>query len=200
MKDAPAGMIPADVAGYPTTDGDRYAVLWRKPGTGEQAVAYAGVSEPKHKPITDAFKKDGYLPATVQALVTAHGTVRLQRRLVEGAGDAGADECHWISPLLRWSDAESTHDDFVFSGEHVLLDVHLGPRDRHRPARWPGWLAWPPHRAPFRAGPILTLSRVAITLGGATGTTPASGATTRSAKPPVCTACPPRPTWRVAGN
>jgi hypothetical protein len=77
VKDTPAGMIPADVAGYTTKDGDRYAVLWRKLRVrGEQAVAYTGVPEVKHSAATGVFRNDGFLPATVQALVGTDGTVR----------------------------------------------------------------------------------------------------------------------------
>jgi formylglycine-generating enzyme required for sulfatase activity/tRNA A-37 threonylcarbamoyl transferase component Bud32 len=120
VQDAPAGLIPADIAGYHTKSGDRYAVVWRKPGKGEHAVVYTSVPQAKHKTAIDVFKDDGYLPATVQALLGADGTARYS-----GVWWKGAEKVEkWH---LRWSYAESAHDDAVFAGEHLLLDVHLGP-------------------------------------------------------------------------
>jgi serine/threonine protein kinase/formylglycine-generating enzyme required for sulfatase activity len=144
-KDAPAGMIPADVAGYHMQAGDRYAVLWRKPGKGEQAVAYAGVPEVEHKTATDVFKNDGYLPATVQALAGGDGSARYS-----GVWWKGPDKPETWN--LRWSDAEQAHDDAVFSGEHLLLDVHLGPAaPPARPLAWVAGLAAAPLSLPALA-------------------------------------------------
>ncbi len=120
MRDAPAGLIPVDIAGYHTKGGDRYAVVWRKPGKGEQAVVYASVPTAKHNTAIDVFNNDGYVPATVQALLGADGTARYSGVWWKGAEKAEK----W---RLRWTEAESAHDDAVFAGERLLLDVHLGP-------------------------------------------------------------------------
>jgi formylglycine-generating enzyme required for sulfatase activity len=125
VKDAPAAMIPADVAGYSTKAGDRYAVLWRKPGKGERAVAYAGVPQDEHKTETDVFKNDGYVPATVQALVRPDGATTYSGVWWRGARKQ-EPPLPGASPLIRLGDEERTHDDFVFAGEHLLLDVHVG--------------------------------------------------------------------------
>jgi formylglycine-generating enzyme required for sulfatase activity/serine/threonine protein kinase len=145
VKDPPAGMIPADVAGYSTKAGDRYAVLWRKPGNGEIAVTYSGVPEVKHKTATDVFKNGGYLPATVQSLAGADGTGRYS-----GVWWKGPDKPEKWN--LRWTDAEQAHDDAVFSGEYLLLDVHLGPAaPPARPLAWVAGLAAAPLSLPALA-------------------------------------------------
>jgi formylglycine-generating enzyme required for sulfatase activity/tRNA A-37 threonylcarbamoyl transferase component Bud32 len=130
VRDAPAGLIPADIAGYHTKHGDRYAVVWRKPGPGERAVVYARVPEAKYKAATDVFKNKGYLPATVHALLGTDGIARYSGVWWKGAEKG--EKWHF-----SWGKAESAHDDAVFAGEHLLLDVHLGPA---RPS--PTQLAW----------------------------------------------------------
>jgi hypothetical protein len=121
-------MVPADAAGYATKAGARYAVLWRQAGKGEQAVVYAGVPEAAHKSHTDAYKADGYAPATVQALAGADGTLRYSGTWSKGPGKPDNGELHW-------ADAQPDHDDLVFAGRHLLLDVHLGPAPPPRPLR-----------------------------------------------------------------
>ncbi len=138
VKVAPAGMIPADVAGYRRKDGDRYAVLWRKPSTGEQAVVYAGAQERRQRLQSNGFRKDGYLPATVQILTGRDGTSRYSGVWRKGSNRPRQPSIPGASPLLRWGDVEAIHDDFVFAGEHLLLDVHLGPA--RPPALLPAWV------------------------------------------------------------
>jgi formylglycine-generating enzyme required for sulfatase activity len=145
VKAAPAGMIPADVAGYATKAGERYAVLWRKPARGEQAVAYAGVPQAEHKSATDVFKDGGYLPATVQALPGADGTSRYS-----GVWWKGPEKVE--KGALRWTDSEQRHDDAIFAGEHLLLDVHLGAAaPPARPLAWVAGLAAAPRSLPALA-------------------------------------------------
>jgi formylglycine-generating enzyme required for sulfatase activity len=138
VKDAPAGMIPADVAGYRMKDGDRYVVLWRKPSTGEQAVVYAGVQERRQRLQSNGFKNDGYLPATVQVLTGPDGTNRYSGVWWKGSDRPQQPSIPGASPLLRWGDVETIHDDYVFAGEHLLLDVHLG--HAKPPTRLPAWV------------------------------------------------------------
>jgi hypothetical protein len=176
-KDAPASMVPADVAGYHTKDGVRHAMLWRKPGKGEQAVVYAGVPEAEHKSETDGFQNDGYIPATVQAFVRADGTVR-----ISGVWWKGLDKpANWF---LSWTDTEPVHDDFVFAGEHLLPDVHLGQAVPANQAAWAAGLVAAPLRWPRYS--YRTIARFALWR-QRRGTMPASGATTRRARPSACT-------------
>jgi formylglycine-generating enzyme required for sulfatase activity len=120
VKDSPAGMVPADVAGYATKDGDRFAVLWCESAKDEQAVVYAGVPEQEHKTHTDAYRADGYIAATIQGLAGADGKVRYSGVWWKGAGKPP----HW---RLWWGFLEPAYDDLVFAGEYLLIDVHVGP-------------------------------------------------------------------------
>ncbi len=119
-KVVPAGMIVADVAGYATKDGDRYAVLWRKPDTGEQTVLYVDVPEADHKSKTESLKKDGFIAATVQAMTGDFGMASYN-----GVWWKGPDKPEgWH---VWWAETEATYSDRVFSAERLLLDVHVGP-------------------------------------------------------------------------
>jgi hypothetical protein len=112
------GLVAADMAGYRTPEGDRYALLLRKPGKGEQVVAYAGVPAAKHRSQIGRYKANDYIPATVQTLTASDGSIRHS-----GVWWKGPDKPEgW---QLWLDDTESKHDDRVLAGEQLLLDVHL---------------------------------------------------------------------------
>jgi hypothetical protein len=115
VKANQAGLVPADVAGYPTKAGDRYALLWDR---GEHAVVYAGVPEAEYGTRSDALKKAGYLPATVQSFRAADGGVRYSGVWQRGPGKAD-------SPDLRFGDDAFSYSDLVLAGERLLLDVSI---------------------------------------------------------------------------
>jgi formylglycine-generating enzyme required for sulfatase activity len=117
------GMIPADVAGYATRDGDRYALLWRKPGKGEQAVVYAGVARGQHREHTDTLKAGGYIPATLHALEEVEGGVRYSGVWWQGPGPPAGN--------LRWIDREASYADRILAGGQLLLDVSVSASKRY---------------------------------------------------------------------
>jgi formylglycine-generating enzyme required for sulfatase activity len=113
------GLIPADIAGYLSKEGARYAALWRRADKGEKAVLYAGVPAEKHRAKTDAFKNEGYVPATVQGWTGADGVVCYSGVWWKGEGEPSG----WN---LLWDSDEPSHSDLAFAGERLLLDVHVG--------------------------------------------------------------------------
>src|SRR5207245_1446155 len=100
------GLIPADVAGYHTKEGERYALLWRKAGKGEQAVVYAGVPEAGHGKHSDAYQQMGHVPATLHGLRGPDGVLHFSGVWRKGPGQRK----DWY--LHRGAD-EPAHDDLV---------------------------------------------------------------------------------------
>ena len=76
------GYLPIDVAGFKGggTDGtpaDHYAAVWvKRSHPEEKARAYVGVVAGEHKSVQDKLKQDGFVPATLQALLGADGKAR----------------------------------------------------------------------------------------------------------------------------
>ncbi len=93
-----------------------------------------------------------YLSATVQALVAAEGTAHYSGVWWKRLEMLEQTNVRGVSPLLRWSDAELTHDVFVFAAEHLFLDVHLGSATPSaRPLAWVAGLAAAPGFLPALA-------------------------------------------------
>jgi formylglycine-generating enzyme required for sulfatase activity len=73
------GLVPLDVAGYPSGNGaaeSRYAVLWGPKETGTEDVKmYVGVTALRHQAAWEPLQKSGFVPLT-QSQFTIEGTSR----------------------------------------------------------------------------------------------------------------------------
>jgi formylglycine-generating enzyme required for sulfatase activity/tetratricopeptide (TPR) repeat protein len=115
-----AGLISADVAAYPSRDGDHYLALWRRGEAGEKAVLYAGVPNERHNAEQDVFKGKGYLPGRVQGLVSGDGVVRYAGVWRQGPGMPQ-------TARVDWGDPEPAYAGRVLEAENLRIDVDVGP-------------------------------------------------------------------------
>lgn len=125
VAEKPEGLLPADVAGYHTRDGARFAVLHRKGEAGEQAVVYASVAETDHVAQTKRYPDDGFIPATLHGLVGQDGVVRYSGVWWKGTAKPPAAD-------LALSDDANTHAERVLAGEQLLLDVGVSDAGKPR--------------------------------------------------------------------
>jgi formylglycine-generating enzyme required for sulfatase activity/tRNA A-37 threonylcarbamoyl transferase component Bud32 len=115
------GLSPADVAGWRTPEGRRFAAVWVKPArAGEEGRLYADFLAAQLKAAQDVFKNDGFVPLTVQAVAEEDGTTRFCG--VWGKGPAAPKD--W---LLTWDNLEDAHRGRVLLAEKLLVDASVTP-------------------------------------------------------------------------
>jgi formylglycine-generating enzyme required for sulfatase activity len=115
------GLIPAEVAGYPTTAGARFAALWVKPLLKDDAARlYVDVPSDDHKAALDVFSNDGFAPWTVQGLLGSEGKTRF-------CGVWRKANPFTKEGIVNWEDDEDSHRGKMLLAERLLVDLAIAP-------------------------------------------------------------------------
>ncbi len=112
------GLVPADVAGYHTPKGDRYALLSRQGEQGEQAAVHVGMFMPDHVLHNERLTKTGLVAMTVQGLLGDDGQARFAGVWNQGPRQANPG-------VLIWDRGEASHAADVLAAENLLTDVDV---------------------------------------------------------------------------
>jgi formylglycine-generating enzyme required for sulfatase activity/tRNA A-37 threonylcarbamoyl transferase component Bud32 len=138
------GLLPLDVAGYRTPEGDRFAVVWGPSDDVADARLLVGLAEPQHAAAWPGLRDQGLMPRTYQRHVGGDGVLRNNQVWYRPKAGTGAWQFRNGPPALHDEQLRGYPD---LLQTDVGLVRHVG-HDREARQELGSWLAAAPGTGP----------------------------------------------------